>query len=114
MTAVRIPQTRFTFNFSYGDATPDELMNVPAGRVVEKVSVVFLVAFDGMNPAIKVGDDLDDERLMPASGNDPTEAATFEAHPGHRYATRTAIKVTITPGFAATQGSGIIIVDLNK
>ncbi len=94
--------------FSYGDATPKTLTTLPAGRAVLAVALVLTTAFDGAGAMLSVGDAAAHGRLMAASENDPGVVATYEATPGHVYATETAVNLYITPGDGASAGAGIV------
>ena len=99
-----------TIAFAWGDASPKQLLTVPAGRRVLTVRLIVDTAFDGAGAALAVGDAGDPGRLLAAAENDPGTPGTYAAHPAVLYGADTALTLTITPGAGASQGAGAVIV----
>lgn len=102
---------RTEVRFDWGDATPKNLLTVTAGKLIEKVAVYVVEAFDGTSPALTVGDAGDTDRLMTAGQVDPAAAGTYEVRPNHQYGTDTVITLSITPGSGASAGSGLVAIE---
>ncbi|MGH8562715.1 MAG: hypothetical protein ACREXW_00990 [Gammaproteobacteria bacterium] len=100
--------------FAFGDATPKTLLTVPAEKTVYGTGIHIFTAFDGTGPALQIGDADDPGRLMPAGSNAPGEVGSYLASPNHRYATATVLFLTITPGGGASQGAGIVILQVQQ
>jgi hypothetical protein len=114
VTAVRVPQLHYTFSFNYGDATPRTLMRCPPGVTVERVAVLILTAFDGVNASLTVGDEDDPDLFLATSDIEVDTEGTFEARPALRYGAETGIILTINPGTGPSAGSGLVTVDLSN
>lgn len=99
-------------SFAYGDASPSRLFTLPAGKTVFTVIVVIQQRFNGTGATLKVGDAVDDDRLMATNQNDPTVIAEYETNPGYTYSTPTDLLLTINPGSGATNGSGYVLIEI--
>ena len=105
--AVEIP-------FAFGDATPKTLVTAGAGKLAYRVAIHISTAFDGSGAALQIGDAGDPARLMAASQSSPGEAGSYETSPNHRYVGSTVLLLTITPGGGATQGAGIVTLQVQQ
>lgn len=105
--AVEIP-------FAFGDATPKTLMTVPAGKTVYGVGLHIQAAFNGSGAALQIGDAGDPARLMAATHNAPNEASSYLTSPNHLYGAATVLLLTITPGGGASQGAGIVTLQVQQ
>lgn len=94
--------------FAYGDATPELITTVPAGKFVYEVDIIITTAFNGVGAALAVGDVAIPDRLLAATENAPGTAGTYSTHPNVAYIVSTAVNLTITPGAGASQGAGIV------
>lgn len=94
--------------FSWGDATP-ALIYTYTGTIFG-ASIVLQVPFDGVGAALSLGDSGNNGRLIAAI--DPTIAATYSTSPAHTYASSTQIRLYITPGTGASQGSGFVLLEI--
>jgi hypothetical protein len=103
---------RLEIPFSFGDATPAELFIAEAGKLVQRITLFIETAFDGSNPVLTVGDVDESERLMAAFENNPSEAAAYQVTPNLRYVSDTQVLLFITPGLGASQGSGLVVVEM--
>lgn len=102
------------FNFAFGDATPATVVIVPAGKLVYGVQIHIRVPFDGVGAALVVGDAAQADRLMKANENDVSSVGGNTTAPAHAYAVDTQVLLGITPGAGATQGSGILILNIQQ
>lgn len=100
--------------FSYGDATPSVIFTSPAGRTVLSSQISVLTAFNGSGAALTLGDATVSDRLISASENDPATVATYETDPLYTYITDTQVLLSITPGSGASQGNGIVHLELSQ
>lgn len=94
--------------FSWGDATPAFVANVPAGKVVFKVEIVLLTAFNTAS-TLTVGDSGNTSRLFSVIDIDLSSAATYQANPNFLYGSLTAVNLYITPGVGNSLGNGIVL-----
>jgi hypothetical protein len=94
--------------FSWGDATPALIANVPAGKVVFKVEVVLLAAFN-VASTVTVGDAGNTSRLFSTADIDLSSAATYQSNPNHLYGSLTAVNLYVSPGVGNSQGNGIVL-----
>ena len=112
-TYLQLRRRSIQLPFAYGDATPASVdPKVPAGCMVVKVGLHLDVPFNGVGAALTVGDAGDTDRLMLATQNDPTTAASYETHPTYRYVAETTITLSITPGTGGTQGRGVLTITI--
>lgn len=100
--------------FAFGDATPKNLVVATANKQVYSVGIHIHTAFNGTGAALSVGDSGDPSRLMGAAMNDPAVAGSYEAAPNHRYGAGTQLLLTITPGAGASQGAGIVTLQIQQ
>ena len=103
---------RLEIPFSFGDATPAELFIATAGKLIQRITIFIETAFDGTGPALTVGDADESERLMAAFENEPREEAAYQVTPNHTYETDTQVLLFITPGLGASQGTGLVVVEM--
>jgi hypothetical protein len=99
--------------FAWGDATPDLIATVPAGKVVFKVELVLMNAFN-VASTLTVGDSSDHASLFNVSGLDLTETGTYQSNPDHLYASSTPINIYISLGGGVSAGNGIILVYIQE
>lgn len=97
--------------FAWGDATPDLVATVAAGKRVFSVSLAIETAFNGTGAQIQVGTLAAPDLLMAATSNAPGSVAVYETNPNVFFGTETGIYLTITPGSAASQGAGALILE---
>lgn len=103
---------RIEIPFSFGDATPLVLFTALAGKLIQRVTLFIESAFDGDTPSLMIGDEGDAARLMSAGENDPREEAAYQVTPNLSYDTDTQVKLFISPGSGASQGSGLVVVEV--
>ncbi len=100
------------FPFSFGDATPKNLMVAENGKHIVEVGVFIQTPFNGEGASPAVGDTAQPERLMPTAGNIPGASNTCTAHPNHSYGSDTQVMLTINPGTGATRGAGLVMIQM--
>lgn len=100
--------------FAFGDATPKVLLTAPANKTVYGAGLHIHTAFNGTGAALSIGDAGDPARLMAATANAPDQVASYLTSPNHRYGVPTALILTITPGGGATQGAGIVSLQVQQ
>ena len=103
---------RVEIPFSFGDATPAELFVATAGKLIERITVFIETAFDGISPSLTIGDEDDPDLLMASFENDPTEEAAYQVTPNFSYDTDTQVLLFINPGSGPSQGSGLVVVEM--
>lgn len=97
-------------SFSYGDAPSIVMALTGTGASeVTEVSIEIETPFDGAGAQIQLGTPGDPDLLVQADQNDPSMAAVFQVSPHVRLDAGQPIYLTITPGAAASRGSGKII-----
>lgn len=100
-----------TFTFHYGDASPEFLMTVPAGKYVLEASVRMITAFNGTGGSVSVGN-VANELLSSTAVSVYTDGAYTDL-PDVVYLVDTDIYVFITPG-TASQGMGLVEITLSN
>ena len=100
--------------FAFGDATPKTLLTTGVGKTVYGVGLHIYTAFNGSGAALQVGDSGDPARLMAASQNSPGEVGSYTTSPNHVYGSATVLLLTITPGGGASQGAGIVTLQVQQ
>lgn len=98
--------------FAYGDASPRSLVSVAAGTRVIAVTVFIDTGFDGTGAALEIGEAGDADGLMAADQINPSIPGTYGAMPGVVFTGATDIRLSITPGDGASQGSGSVVFTL--
>ena len=98
--------------FAFGDATPKVITIAIGGKLVTTVTIIITQPFNGASPALTVGSAGAPDGLMQADQNDPTFEGEYEANPGVQYGIDTQILLTITPGMGASQGAGLVVIEM--
>lgn len=102
--------TESLYSFAFGDATPANLLNIKANKLIFNVEIVILNAFDGVGATLSVGDTDNHEILMSISLNNPNMSGTYTATPDYKYNTDTQLKLYINAGSGCSVGNGYIII----
>jgi hypothetical protein len=100
--------------FSFGDATPLVLATVSAGKIVERVTVYLYIAFDGVGPSLRIGDTEQLDRIMTTTEVNPAEVAVYQVSPGFAYDADTEILLSIDAGLGPSQGSGLVVIEIQQ
>lgn len=105
--------TRLTIRkpFNWNDSSPVILGTVPAGGDVVRPIVYIGPAFDGTAPALTIGDDGDNSRIMAAGDIDEKTVGSYGKDVVVPYAAETVVKLYATPDTSAV-GSGVAIMDV--
>lgn len=103
---------RVELPFSFGDATPAELFMAVAGKLIERITIFIETAFDGESPSLTIGDEDNPALLMESFENDPKEEAAYQVTPNLYYETDKQVLLFISPGLGASQGSGLVVVEM--
>lgn len=103
---------RIEISFSFGDATPAELFIAVAGKLIERITIFIETAFDGLTPTLTIGDEDNPSLLMDSFENNPSEEAAYQVTPNFFYESDTQILLFISPGLGASQGSGLVVVEM--
>lgn len=103
---------RIEVPFSFGDATPLELFVASAGKLIERLTIFIETAFDGENTSLSIGDEDDVSALMTTLENDPKEEAAYQVTPNLFYEVDTQVLLFITHGLGSSQGSGLVVVEM--
>jgi hypothetical protein len=99
-----ISPTEAEIRFNFGDATPKNLISVPANKVIQEVSITILVAFDDASSTLSVA-----PGLLDATDNRADVLGTYSAAPGIQFGVNTALTLSINPA-SSTQGSGLVTI----
>ena len=103
---------RIEVPFSFGDATPTDLFMAIAGKLIERITLFIDTAFDGEIPTLMIGDEDNPALLMNSFENNPSEEAAYQVTPNLYYETDTQVLLFISPGLGASQGSGLVVVEM--
>ena len=98
--------------FSYGDASPTPVYIAVADKLIYRTKINIKTPFNGTPSTLEVGDSIVPGRLMSSAQNDPMEVAGYETTPNHYYTSNTSLLFTITLGVGVTQGSGLLIIEI--
>ena len=101
-----------TKRFTYADTSPSLIGLAPNGKLVLHVRVFITQTFDGTGAALTVGSGGTPNDLMASTDNTPGTVGLYEKSPAVQYGADTNINITITPGTGATQGAGLVIVEI--
>lgn len=101
-----------SYSFAYGDATPAPLLVGAANKAIYSVILHILEAFNGVGASLTVGDAGQPDRLMLANQNNPAAPASYAATPDYVYGSNTQLLLSITPGAGATQGRGLLTIEV--
>jgi len=96
-------------NFSFGDATPAEIITAIAGETITEVSIAIYTAFNG-TASLTIGDSGDVTRLFTATSIDLTTPCVYTVFPVYTYGASTAINLYLTIDGATTQGNGAVFI----
>lgn len=99
-------------SFAYGDASPAQIYTLTKRSMVISCSLYIRTAFDGAGAALKVGTPSAPEALLPAGFNDPNSLGQYENSPDLELPAGSQITLTITPGTGASQGNGVVVIEL--
>lgn len=78
---------------------------LPANAVVRSIKANVTALFDGTTPVLKVGDGVDDDRLMTEAENDLTIVGLYQTEVAHKYGSSTQIISTLTIGGSPSVGA---------
>ncbi|MBZ0158377.1 MAG: hypothetical protein K8I29_19440 [Alphaproteobacteria bacterium] len=98
--------------FRYGDATPKDLVVALAGKVVYSVALYITESFDGVGASLSVGDAGNAGRLMQTTENDPLSVGGYITNPSLSYGADTQLLLTINQGAGASQGAGVVLLQI--
>lgn len=104
----------YDMTFAYGDGSPELIATIPANALIVSAAIYFFTRFDGVGAALKIGDVVDNDRIMSNTDNDPGDlfTNTYITHPNVKYAMATPVSLYITPGAGATSGNGLVSIDV--
>jgi len=100
------------YEFAYNEASPATVYVVPALALVSSIRIGVRTPFNGTGAALSVGIPGQPTLLMLTSDNDPTIAADYGVFTDIELPGGTPIQLYTTPGFGATQGAGVVLIDL--
>jgi hypothetical protein len=103
---------RVEIPFSFGDATPLVLFTAIAGKLIQRITVFIETTLDGESPTLTIGDEDNPTLLMDSSENNPSEEAAYQVTPNLFYELDTQVLLFISPGLGASQGSGLVVVEM--
>lgn len=97
--------------FSFGDASPATLMVLDSAVLGLRVALTITTPFNGAGASIAIGTTASPALILPPERSDPTESTTFETKYMGPLPALTAITLTLTPGFGASQGAGVVVIE---
>lgn len=100
-------------NFSYGDATPQLIASLGAGDLVVSSQLVIEDAFNGIGASISIGTLGDPDAVFPSSGVLLSEEGIYIVDVSLVISIPTDLYLFITPGSAASAGSGFLFLSIN-
>ncbi|MCX7689010.1 MAG: hypothetical protein N2045_13675 [Fimbriimonadales bacterium] len=103
-----------TIPFAYNNVTPFPVLQLPYAVLVRSAAIHIRTAFNGAGAALELGIAGQPGLLIPANRNLPNRINQYRTNPDAELAPNTQILLTITPGGGATQGQGVITLELSK
>ena len=100
--------------FAYGDATPKTLTTAAANKTIISASIYIITPFNGTGASLKIGDATVTDNLMKITEVDPSTVGGFTVNPSLKYGTSTALILSINQGAGATQGAGIVLLQIEQ
>lgn len=100
------------YEFEFGIVNPSLVYTIPALTLVIGARLTIRVPFNGTAPQISVGTPGLPERLMAVADNAPGTLGDYEVPVDLDLPAGTQINIYVTPGFGATQGGGVLTLDL--
>jgi hypothetical protein len=99
---------RVDMNFAYGDATPEFIVLVPAGKLINAVQ---LTIFTGLasDATLSIGSTASPGELLDTTDNDPATVGVYTTEPGLKYLVDTPIYLTIVAG-SSLAGNGAVTI----
>lgn len=95
-------------SFSFGDATPKNIVEVPAGATVTEVVIVLLTQFNDPSSTLSVGDSGQVDRLLATTDITTSVTGTYTTEPAYKYLANTMVTLSISPG-TSSSGNGFVI-----
>lgn len=105
---------RLTLPFGYGDATPEVIGVAFANKVILSVKLVITLPFNSSGASLAVGLVGNVDRLMATDQNYPQAVGTYVTNPATSLGVNANLVLTIVPGVGATQGSGLVVVEIQN
>lgn len=102
----------FYLNFSFGDASPEPIEIIASGKKIISIRLFIHTAFDGTGAALSVGPSGDPDQLMDELENNPAAVGEYSVYPGISFGSATLVQLHITPGSGASQGSGLVVMEV--
>jgi len=99
-----------TADLAHTDTTVNIGAVVPLGAKILRVRVDVTQAFDGTTPTVKVGDGVDDDRLMTDAENDLEAVELFTTEGQYAYGSSTQLVATVATS-GASQGLANVTVE---
>lgn len=99
-------------NFGYGSPSPVLLQTVAAPTLLAALELDIRTPHNGLGPQLSIGQPGQPGRFMAVTENDPTFVAQYEVYPAIELWTGESIYLYITPGAGATQGAGVVKLNL--
>lgn len=102
--------TTLKHSFYFGDISPSPVFTALPNVQFSELEITITTPFDGEGALLSVGDSAQHNRLISATDNAPSEIGRYLITPNYVYSVDTQINLYITPGTAATTGSGILTI----
>lgn len=100
--------------FEWNSISTLPISTITGDKVIIKVAIIITEAFNGTSPTLRLGDSGNLSRLIGSNDNDPRSVSEYSVSPQVSYVTDTPIVLTINPGAAASQGKGLVIVEVQN
>lgn len=100
--------------FEWNSVTTLPISVVTGDKVVIKASIIIMQAFNGTAPSLRIGDTGNLSRLVGVSDNNPSAVGEYSVSPQVSYNVDTQINLIINPGSGASQGSGLVVIEVQS
>ena len=85
---------------------------VTHSKLVIHCSIIITIPFNGAGASLQLGDAGNIGRLMGVAAVDPSAVAEYSVSPQVEYGSDTQINLTMNAGAGATQGAGLVVIEV--
>ena len=96
--------------FSWGDATPEIIVSMAAGKIVNLASIIIVTPFNDIGATLSLGVLGSPELFMKKTECDPSNQGVYTTSPAYKFLATDTILLFITPG-SASMGDGKVVIN---
>lgn len=95
--------------FSFGDATPKNLLLINANKIIKSVDIIIMTAFDDITSTLSIGTVGSPTGLMDTTDNQSFVTGTYTVEPAIKFGSATQIVLAIN-ALTSTMGNGLVVI----